>query len=310
MPSLQEQSPDDTGSQAVPELSVVIGSVDSARSIEACLESIFAAGKQHRIEVLLIDASSDDTVDRARQAFPAAQLVTRPPGTLTPVLWADGISLARGRMVALTTGHCVASECWLEALASAHTDGASAAGGPLILGNDASTLDAAIYFLRYSAFLPTSDTDPREVHEIAGDNAMYSLSSLRRYAGEFADGFWEPEFHAALRAEGGRIELVPQAAMSFSKSFPFATIALHRYRHGRHFGEWRVRSGAQRVTRAIAAAPFVPFVLLARVAMRVGRQSQYRWRLIVASPAILALAACWAAGEAAGALEARNADRR
>ena len=62
-------------SSVAPRLTVVIGSVESARSIEACLASIERACRGLEAEILLIDASTDDTAEIARARFPSVRVV-------------------------------------------------------------------------------------------------------------------------------------------------------------------------------------------------------------------------------------------
>ncbi len=302
--------PDSESRDAViPVTSVVVGSVESARSISRCLASIFAGAPRESIEVILVDASADDTASIARREFPAARVIAMPVDTLTPVLWAAGISAARGQYVALTTGHCVVAPGWTRSLGNALDSGAAGAGGPIALADDASLLDAAIYFLRYSAFMPPRRPPAPPIRDIAGDNAMYRRDVLDRHAPSFAGGFWEKEFHEALFHDGEHLSFVTAAAARFGRSFPLRVISRHRFEHGRRFGAWRATKGGESVIRVCAAAPVVPIVMLARIANRVYRDGAPKARFVLSTPAILWLAACWATGEAAGAWRARHADR-
>jgi hypothetical protein len=95
---------------------------------------------------------------------------------------------------------------------------------------------------------------------------------------------------------------VPAATAGFGPSYPFGTIARHRFEHGRHFGAWRTREGGESTLRVAAPAPLVPFALLARAGRRALRLPGHRRSFLGASPWFLALATAWAAGEAAGAL--------
>jgi hypothetical protein len=56
------------------------------------------------------------------------------------------------------------------------------------------------------------------------------------------------------------------------------------------------------VSQIVLAAPLVPFVLAMRAARRVAASHRDTMRLITALPWFIVLAACWAAGEAWGAL--------
>jgi hypothetical protein len=260
-----------------------------------------ASGKS--VEVIVVDASRDRTAEIVRAQFPSATIVSMPAGTLAPDLWSRGLSVAKGSMVAFTTGHFVVPASWLSTLSSALDVTTSGAGGPFALDEGASLTDAAIYFLRYNAFLPRSTTVSREVPQIAADNSMYDRSALTNHARSIADGFWEVELHRDLHADGNQLVIVPDATILFAKSFPLPVISRQRFAHGKHFGRWRVSSGMSAL-RIAAISPLVPFALLFRAARRVRAARANFSLLALCSPIFLWLAACWAAGEVVGAIAA------
>lgn len=292
------------------ELSVVIGSVASERSIRACIASILASCASVRSEIIVVDASTDATASLVQRYFPQIQLISLAPGTLTPNLWSTGISCARGSRIATTTGHCVVPGVWARELMTAIDSGADGAGGPILLRSDASLVDQAVYFLRYSAFLPGTGRAVGKVLEIAGDNAMYRRSVFDDNRSKLTDGFWEVELHRALREKGRYLLMVQDSAVEFGASFPLALISRHRFEHGRRYGAWRVRQNLASPLRVAVAAPAVPLVLLLRIARRVLRGRLHRLRFALASPVIFWLAAAWAFGEALGAFQSRGTARQ
>jgi glycosyltransferase involved in cell wall biosynthesis len=287
------------------DLSVVIGSVASERSIRDCLTSVVASCASLGAEVIVVDASSPETASLVRRYFPAAKLICLPRGTLTPILWSAGIASAKGKRIATTTGHFVVPDSWARDLSAALDAGATGAGGPVALRSDASLVDRAIYYLRYSAFLPTEAHTVDEVSEIAGDNAMYERSVFEEHQSLLAGGFSEVALHRAMRVKGQRLVMVQSATAEFGKSFPLALISRHRFAHGRHFGAWRVRQTGISASRIVVTAPAVPFLLLVRSARRVLRRGRDMPGFLMAVPLILWLAACWAVGEALGAMQSR-----
>jgi len=228
------------------------------------------------------------------------EILRFPPGTLVPVLWAAGLGRARGPGVAFTLGNIVVARPWAQALRSGLTE-ASGVGGPLVLHPQSGVVDWAIFYLRYSAFLPSQLPAGSVTGEIAGDNAAYLGSALERHASSFTKGFWEVEFHRRLRAEGQRLVSTRQATAAVTWSVPFWPMVRHRFVHGRHFGASRV-AGGTRPGRIVFAAPLVPWILAARAARRVWSERGHRTRFVIALPMFVALAAAWAMGEAVGAL--------
>jgi hypothetical protein len=282
-------------------LSVVVACTEAARSIEACLGSLDVACAGVDAEVIVLDASRDETADRAQRVHKNARVVRFPPGTLTPQLWANGYAASRGRVVAFTTGHCIASPSWARAMLDGIEAGATGVGGPFDLAPGTSLTDWAVFYLRYSVFLQATP-GRGAVPEIAGDNAAYRRDALDRHAASFGEGFWEVDFHRRVHAEGGTLALVPDAAVRFGRSFPFAAIFRQRFAHGRHFGAGRVAAGERTAWQVVLAAPLVPFVLVRRIAARVLPHPRHRRRFVLALPVSLALAVAWSAGEAWGAL--------
>jgi glycosyltransferase involved in cell wall biosynthesis len=295
------------------DISVIVASVEAERSIGNCLASILASTRGLNVEVIVADGSRDGSAAVVRAEFPEAKLIVLSPGTLAPNLWAEGLARSRGHAVAFTTGHHLVSEGWIAELCAALEAGAAAAGGPITLAPSGTLLDAAVYFLRYSAFMPGKAADPHEAAEIAGDNSMYRREVIERNASALRDGLWEVELHHLLRAGGERLVMIPRATALFGRSFPPGIISRHRFEHGRHFGRWRASQPGESRLRIILPAPLVPFVLLVRAARRVKNADGNLALLIRCSPIFLWLAACWAFGEAVGATEtvaAEDANRR
>lgn len=289
------------------ELTVVIAAINARRSIARCVESVRQACNGLACEVLLLDASDDGTSGLVCDAAHDVRIIHVARGALVPDLWAEGLRQSQGAVVALTTGHCVVDPTWARALLDGIATGAAGVGGRFRLDGAASAASRAMFLLRYSAFLEVPNEmgpDVTRVHEIAGDNAAYSQAALGRHAGAFADGFWEVEFHHRLRAEDAPLALVSQATTTVYDTAPFGQLVSQRFAHGRHFGAWRAKVLGHSPVRVALAGPLVPFVLFARVLRRLIRSRLLTARLAPAVLPFFALAASWAVGEVAGALQA------
>ena len=285
-----------------PDLSVVIASVESAHSMDACVRSVRDSLEGTRFELLVVDASRDRSAEIAENQLGRPAVIRCAPGTLTPELWAIGISRSTGRIIALTTGHFVVERTWAASLTSAVAGGHVGAAGFMDLAPEATATDCAVFYLRYAGFLDDGQRTPRDVSGIPADNAAYDGDALRRFVAETGDGFWEVDFHRRVRAQGGRLATVPGATARYGRSFPFPTIANHRFHHGRHAGAWRVSQRERSVPAMVAATPLVPFVLAARAWRHTRPGTAHRRRFVRALPMFLALATAWAIGEAVGAL--------
>jgi len=292
------------------DVSVIIASVESARSIGRCIESVRAALEGKCSEVIVVDASRDTSADIAERNLGRAAVIRCVSGTLTPDLWATGIARSTGRVIALTTGHFEVGQTWVENLESALREGHTGAAGRLDLGDATSVTDWAVFYLRYSEFLLEPKQVCRDVPGIPADNAAYDGEAIRRFVMNSDDGFWEVEFHRQLHAAGGSLAVVPGATARYGRSFPFSTIARHRFHHGRHAGAWRTSRAGRSPAMIIAATPLVPFALALRAWRRVRPMVEHRGRFLRALPAFLVLAGCWAVGEAVGAVGGAPAPSR
>ena len=253
-------------------------------------------------ELIVVDASRDGTADIVARLGGYTTLIREAPGTLTPELWAAGIAVSRGRVVALTTGHCLVPPDWARALRSRIDARVVGVAGALDLDDTTGLVDWAVYYLRYSEFMPFLHRTIERVRSIPADNAAYDGAAIRGYLETTAGGFWEVDFHRSALAEGQELAFEAAATALLSRSFPLMTIASHRFAHGRHSGSWRVRTGASSVVRSVAAAPLVPLILAARTARRVLRVKGHRGRFAASLPVFLFLATSWAVGEAWGAI--------
>jgi hypothetical protein len=292
-----------------PDLSVVIASVESARSIERCVRSVRTALEGTRSELLVVDASRDQSAELAERQLGKARVVRCTSGTLTPELWAIGIARSTGSIVALTTGHFVVEQTWAASLMAAVNGGHVGAAGFMDLGDDATATDSAVFYLRYNGFIADGQSAREGVTGIPADNAAYDGDAARRFVAATGDGFWEVDFHRQIHAHGGTLATVAGATASYCRSFPLRTIANHRFQHGRHAGAWRVSQRERSIPAMVAAAPLVPFVLAARAWRHLRPGTSHRRRFVAALPAFLLLAGAWAIGEAVGALSGPPAVR-
>jgi hypothetical protein len=268
------------------------------------------AVREIEAEVIVVDASSDNSADIAEEMLGPRAVIRCPVGTLTPELWAEGIRRSSGRTVALTTGHFAVPPMWARELAAGVEAGATGVAGTFAVAAETSATDWAVFYLRYSEFLVEPSSARRGFTNIPADNAAYEGEALRQHVATTGDGFWEVEFHRRLRAAGGTLVLAPKATAVYGQSFPLATIIRHRFRHGRHAGAWRTSTGQRSGWLLVATAPLVPAALIARTWRRVRGMPEHRSRFLRSIPQFVVLACVWAAGEALGAIAGPEVGRQ
>jgi hypothetical protein len=282
------------------ELSVIVGSLDAAGTLGECLSALVDSCAGIDAEILVVDASDDDSADVAR-SFPRVRVTCLPVGTLVPALWGAGLREARGRVVAFTIAQCAVDTGWARSLLDGIAGGAVGVGGRLGVRHGTGATGRATFYLRYSAWLATPDGP---VHEIPGDNAAYEHQALRSVRDSVGGPFWEVEAHARFRALGRALVVHPGATAWFTDETPLGTMAARRFAHGRHSGAFRVSSGIRTRWQMVLGAPLVPLVLMLRVARRVARAPGHALGFVSSLGAFLVLATAWAAGEAIGGFTA------
>jgi hypothetical protein len=280
-------------------LTVVLATADGGR-LDIALPALTAACAGLSARILVVTTGDVAPVTASNGAAAATiEVIRAPAGSLVPDLWGAGLRAATGEAVAFTSTACAVAPDWARAFLDTLRSGADGVGGPFALGEGASAVDSAMFYLRYSRFLEGTTPDLDHGGEIAGDNAAYRLSALARHPA--TGGFWEVVFHRSLRADGGRLAWRPDAVARFSSHMTLGQALAQRFVHGRHSGAFRMAGGRPR-WKILLAAPLVPAVLARRAFGFAARSSSHRRRFLTVLPMFLLLASSWAAGEALGAV--------
>ncbi len=277
--------------------SVVIAVWPDLNGLVECLESL-ASQRDAATEILVVSGACFSTEIRNR--FSWVQWLQGSPGMLVPHLWSIGVNKSRGEIAAITTARFVPAPDWLKNIYEAHKRLASPGiGGAIDPPRGRSAKSWAIYFLRYSAYL--NFTREQIVHEIAGENASYKRDSLAAHREAIADGFWEPDFHRLLRAEGKTLSFVPAIRVTQGAPFGIRCFCSQRFQHGRHFGQMRLRgnSAPMRIARVVTS-PLIPAVLLTKIFGRAVVSRRHFGRLLFSLPLLFVFVVAWTLGEVFG----------
>ena len=279
-----------------PVLSVVIAVQGAEANLDRILSAISAHPRED-IEIIFCVAG-DRSPALAATALPA-RVSYADENSLVPQLWRDGILMAHGEKVALTTAHCIPTEQWLGR--ASHADIARFPGIGGLIDNDpqASAANWAIFFLRYLAFAPVRPASV--VRDIAADNAVYDRAAIMAHRDLLDAGFWEPSFHRRFHADGKALFLDPSMiVIHHGLNDPWEFVR-HRYAHGTEYGESRAldRGIAARIG-LLLASPAVPVLIVARIVGRLTGRRDYSRHLLRALPWLVCFASAWGLGEAAG----------
>lgn len=220
---------------------------------------------------------------------------------LVPELWAEGLSECTGERVALLSGGVVPAPDWLRSVRRAGDE--AVVGGTIEPGPRMGAADWAVYFCRYTPYLPpldaTGDLYP------AADNAVYRTDVLARYRHLWTDGFWEPFVHQAMVRDGHSLAMRADLRVNLAGGTRAGAFARQRYHHGLSYGMWR-SAGVSRATvlRQAFTAPLVPVVMTVRAGRHVFAKRRHRGRFLATLPLVMWFYAWWAAGEAVGRVRA------
>lgn len=282
-------------------LSVVVAVQYAEENMSDILRAL-APERHPDVEFIFCYTETDTQVPERISGVENALAVMSPVGSLIPHLWRDGIRMAKGGAVAITTAHVVPADNWVDILLETDLELYPGVGG--VIGNDpvSGYKDWAIYFLRYIALSPPKNE--QLVEEIAADNALYRRDDLLMHPDLLDLGFWEPSFHARFRKNGQHLLLKPRLMVIHHNRYSSGQFFLQRYAHGRAFGLARaVQLSHMRCWFLILLSPLLPFLFLGKIISAVFKQGTCTRYLAGAFPWLLLFLSGWGLGEARGYLD-------
>ena len=155
----------DTGVQTpIAELSctVVIASFRPGQVIKHCVQAVLAQQGVARFDVIVVDSSTDGTVERLQQEFPSIEVVALGRQTYQSEARNIGIARTHAPFIAITDQDCIVPPDWLARLLAHHRSGSYAiVGGAIGNGTPASAVGTASYLIEFNEFMPIGQ--PRSV---------------------------------------------------------------------------------------------------------------------------------------------------
>ncbi len=226
---------------------------------------------------------------------------------MTPHLWAAGMDIATGVIVAITTSHFLPAPNYEAAILSSHQRlDAGGIGGRIDPPFGSGPVAWAVYLLRYSQYLGLAARP--SVEDFAGDNGSYKASTLARYRDQIrAKGFWEHELHQQMRRDGIILAYDPTIEVRQTVAFPFFAFVGQRFSHGWRYGH-ELTAGEPWPRRLFLAgrATLVPALLMFRVARQVVASGRYGHQFLLALPLLVVFSLAWGLGEGGGCLVGKN----
>jgi hypothetical protein len=298
---------------AQPQLSVVVGLISGKTDdLRRCLRSLADQKNPPSFEVIVPWDPPCRDVTRLAGEFPgvrfleAAHLDTAKARSGAgrehhDSLRTIGLKAARGRIVALTEDHAVASETWTTDMVRLLDENrrAAAIGGAVECG-ESKLLNWAVYWCDFGRYQNPLAEGP--AHYVSDSNVAYRREALESVRDAWEGDYHETIVHGALVAKGHEIWLTPRSQVwQVRQGLTLGWALRERFVWARSYAGTRVR-GTPLGRRLVFAAGtgVLPFLLTARLAQGVLRRGRFTAKFFATLPLVLLLQTIWAEGEFVG----------
>ncbi len=283
----------------LPQLSVVIPSVNGLGDLIGCLEALEGERRATVLEVLVVDRLGAPVVSEVARRFPWVRILPTPPGTTIPAMRAIAFDAATAPSVAVIEDHVLVPSGWARQLLAAQARGEEVVGGAVENAATERLTDWAAFLCEYHAILPPLPDGP--ANGITGNNTVYRRELLVRFRDVVAEGRWENRLHDALRGAGIALYCRPDIRVGHKKHYTVWEYLSQRFLYSRSYAGaralgrplgWRLAAGA--------AAFLLPALLYVRVVTTVWRKGVHRPQLVRSLPLLGLFVTSWGLGEVVG----------
>jgi hypothetical protein len=283
----------------VPDLSVVIASVNGWKVLGPTLDALDGQPERPFMEVIVVEAVGGDVRDRLRLRDPLVEVIEAERQPI-PKLRHQGVRKARGKIVAILEDHGTVSEDWAASILEAHKGPWAAVGGAVENGKRG-LVNWAVYFCEYTPYM--KPVPEGEAVDLPGNNIAYKRPHLMRHAHVLADGKWESWINDQLRADGVTLASTNSVVVHHIKTFRLVYFITQRFHFARSY------AGMRRVDQSLMkrlvygfGSLALPALLMARVTRTVLRKRRHLGQFLLASPLVALFLTVGALGEMIGYL--------
>lgn len=270
------------------QLSVIIASYNSERTVEACLKSLANQATNRSFEVIFVDSSTDGTEALVEKKFPYVKLYKFAQRKFCGDARNWAISVTQGDIIAFLDADCTVESNWVDEVLKAHHSPYLVIGGVVENGSPKSLVGWGYYFCEFSLWMPQLLKCERR--EVAGCCLSMKRGAFERY-GPFLEGTYcsDTAFQRKMEKAGLRVLFVPTIKVFHITTYSLTGFLRHVASHRRNFAEVMIReenmSKLHRTAWALAS-PLMPFLLFSCIAMRVLQSRTYLHRFILSSPIV------------------------
>lgn len=283
------------------EFSVIIASVNGLPTIAECLDAIEKRHAAFDVEIIVIDATDDETAKYITENFPRVKLIKLNERRGIPEMRAIGLREATGDYLIVTEDHCIAPENWFEEFSKAHGAGYKVVGGAVENGSPARLIDWAVFLCEYSSFMPPISNGETEF--VAGNNVSYERTIIEQVDESIKNDFWEYFLQAEMRKKNVKFLSTTSIVVSHKKEFGFFYFLSQRFHYSRSFAamRWKISTPLQKLSYLIYT-PIAPLHLTWRIFKNVHKKKRNYREFFLSVPFLVLFMCSYAVGEFTGQL--------
>ncbi|MEM1072216.1 MAG: glycosyltransferase family 2 protein [Planctomycetota bacterium] len=283
-----------------PELTVIVTTYNARGLVEGALRSLLSQQARDRMEIILVDSSSDGTAVYVEENHPSVHLIRSDRRLYCGDARNAGIRASSAPIIAFFDADCEADPDWAARVLEAHAAyPGGVIGGAVENANPASGSGWAYYLTEFARWAPGRPAG--EVDDVPGCAMTIKRAAYDRF-GPFIAGTYcsDSAFHWRMAAEDERPRFDPTIRVRHRNPTELRGIVSHTFMHGRQFGRVRTDHRGARVWKRFGwalASPLIALLLHMRT-WRHAAQAGLLGQMLRAAPAVLAAQAAWSAGEA------------
>lgn len=285
-------------------ISIIIASYNSRNTIEACLDSIKHQIIPEKAEVILVDSSTDGTEEIVRKKFSFVKLFHFSNRKYCGEARNIGVTNSCGNIIAFLDADCIASDCWLKNLRTAHQLPFPAISGVMDIFQNGSNINWAYYFCEFYQWMPGSTYSWLEY--APGGVTSYKKWIFRKY-GSFIEGRYgsDQAFHWIMAEDRKLLKFSPSIIVSHLYEKNHKEFLSHMIIHGRSCSEIRRISKKISVFRRlfyILASPIIPVKMFLNISTASYRTRNYLKQFLKVFPLVIIGLIFWTIGDVIGNL--------
>lgn len=298
-------------------VSVIIPSYNEVETISPCLSSLSlqtGLDTDIRVEIIVVDSSTDGTDALIKQKFPSIKLYHSEQKMYPGDARNYGVRHSNGEILAFLDADCRVEETWIRQVLDAYqVTQCPVLGGAIANGNPESYVGWGYYFSSFSQWMPRHRHEPFEIADLPS-TFLACKRSVFEQCGPFLEGTLcqDTVFMWNVMDAGYKACFVPEIQIFHTNIDDFYGVVRRKVKHGKTFARLRVSEKQFSIFKQLLFAVgslILPFLITYRRTKDIVLAQKYWGQFIVAMPMTLISIFCWSLGELLGYAEFKNDTR-